>query len=93
MGVKNKTRIISDPYLAAFLFLKLKVKPSPVVDDSGKVSFVFPDDKHTDEAVERFYKGETVSAFTYSGAIKAVKSIIFALRSKGRDSSREVPNG
>ncbi len=86
----KRMRIISDPYLSAFIFLNLNVKPSPIVDDSGRVAFEFPDDQSIEEAIGRFHADEPVSAFTYSGAIKAVKSIIFAMRSKSRGSSREV---
>lgn len=87
----KRMRVISDPYLTAFIFLHFGIKPSPIIDDnSGRVSFEFEDDKNIEEAIERFYADEPVSAFTYSGAIKAVKSIIFAMRSKSRGSSREV---
>lgn len=77
-------RVISDPYLSAFLFLTLKVKLSPIVEDSGRVAFEFPDDEATEEAIKRFHSDEQVSAFTYSGAIKSVKSIIFGVKSKVR---------
>lgn len=82
--IKTCKRQIADPYLCAYLFLSLKVKPDPIVDDSGRVIFEFPDNEQTEKAIESFHKDARVSAFTYSGAVKAVKSIIFAVKSKVR---------
>lgn len=83
-GTRTEMRQISDPYLSAFLFLTLKIKPEPVMDSTGRVAFEFPDSEQLEKAIESFHKDSKVSAFTYSGAIKAVKSIIFAMKSKVR---------
>ncbi len=79
---KNEKRQISDPYLCAYLFLNLKTKPKPVVEQGGRVSFEFPNDEQLEEAIEAFHKDARVNAFAYSGAIKAIKSIIFALKQR-----------
>jgi hypothetical protein len=81
--MNTRKRVIADPYLAAFLFLKLKVKPVPTSDSSGRVSFEFPDDEKTEGVIQEFYADAQLSAFNYSTAIKSVKSIIFAV--KGRN--------
>lgn len=77
-------RLIADPYLAAYLFLNLKVKHETVIDNSGRVAFEFTEDEQLEKTIESFHKDSQVSAFAYSGAIKAVKSIIFAMKAKGR---------
>lgn len=83
-GIKKEMRQISDPYLSAYLFLTLKIKPDPVIDNTGRVAFEFPENEQLEKAISSFYRDIQVSAFTYSGAIKAVKSIIFAMKSKVR---------
>lgn len=82
--IKTDKRQISDPYLSAYLFLELKIKPDPVIDNQGRVAFDFPDNEQLENAIESFHRDAQVSAFTYSGAIKAVKSIIFTMKSKVR---------
>lgn len=81
---EERKRQISDPYLSAYLFLKLQIKPAPILDNTGRVAFAFTESEQLEKAIESFHGDAQVSAFTYSGAIKAVKSIIFAMKSKVR---------